>query len=75
MAHRPIMEDRRDFRAFLGAMRAAPGFWLRVLAVAFFAGSLATTKGIKAAIEAVLLGVVVLVGVGYPLFRRRGRLP
>lgn len=69
------MEDRRDFRAFLAAVRAAPGFWLRVLAVVFFAGSLATTKGIKTTVGAVLLGVVVLVCVGYPLFRRRGRLP
>jgi hypothetical protein len=56
-------------------MRASSGFWFRILAVAFFAASLIVTKGAKTAVEALLIGAVVVVVIGYPIFRRRGRVP
>lgn len=70
------MRDRNDrsIRAFLRAIRAAPGFGLRVVAMTGFALSMAAAKGVRAMIGALLLGAVLGFVVGYALFRRSGRI-
>ena len=68
------VDDRsRSSGAFLRAIRAAPGFWLRVTVTASFALSLWVTEGPRPVLVAVCIGAGVALVVGYPLFRRRGR--
>jgi hypothetical protein len=70
-----VVPADRSFLAFGAAIRATPGFWLRVIATASLALALAATKGVCTAAAALLIGLAVLVAIGYPLFRTRGRLP
>ena len=58
----------QDFAAFLSSMRRTPGFGLRVASVGFLAASLALSKGVRTMIEALVLGVAVVVFIGYPCF-------
>jgi hypothetical protein len=74
-SRQPVEHGSGSFRAFLRAMREAPGFWFRLCALALFGVSLTVTNGVRTAVEALLLGGLVLVVIGYPLFRKRGRVP
>jgi ABC-type dipeptide/oligopeptide/nickel transport system permease subunit len=69
------MRGDRTVRAFLTAIRASPAFGMRVAATLAFAVSLVLTKGFATAIFALVLGAVLGLVIGYPLFRRRGRVP
>lgn len=60
--------------AFLRAIRAEPGFGLRLIAAAAFALGLLLAKGFIAVLIALATGVALGVVIGYPYFRGRGRL-
>lgn len=64
----------RSFGAFLRAIRDAPGFSARVAGTTALALSVTLGKGWTTAAWATATGIVVLVLIGYPRFRRRGRL-
>ena len=70
-----MIDDSRSLRAFAAAIRNSPAFWLRVASLLFFTLALAETEGVKTAVEALLLGAIVVMAIGYPLFRKRGRVP
>lgn len=65
----------RSFSAFLRAVRETRVFWLRTAAVATLGTSLLVTKGVLTTITALVIGVLIGVLVGYPLFKKRGRVP
>jgi hypothetical protein len=65
----------RSFRAFLRAIREEPGFGLRLASVGFGSTALAFDEGIETVVIALLAAAVAVVGLAYPYFRRRGRLP
>lgn len=60
--------------AFLRAIRSSPTFWIQTLAVCSFALASAIRGGFATMLLWAGVGVCILVGVGYPLFRRRGRI-
>jgi hypothetical protein len=64
----------RSFRAFLRTANTEPGARLRLVSVAAFALSLFLTKGLVAVLIAGVAGFAIGVAIGYPYFRRRGRL-
>jgi hypothetical protein len=65
----------RSFRSFLAAMRAVPGFEWRLAAVGVASTSLFLAEGLLPVLATVVVSGVLVVAVGYPLFRRMGRLP
>jgi len=67
------VEDR-SFRAFLRAAWEEPGRSLRLLSVLAFGLALGLRKGVIALVVALSAGAIIGCVVGYPYFRRRGRL-
>jgi hypothetical protein len=65
----------RSFRGFLEAVREEPGSCFRVLAVFCAAASLALSRGVLYMVVTLLAALPLGIGLGYPFFRRRGRLP
>jgi len=72
---RRIPSDTVSIRAFLAAIYRQPGFWLRVAGTIALFIAAAIKGGFLVAIAWTVVGLVVLFGLGYPRFRRRGRLP
>ena len=70
----PLPPQQRTLGAFLRAIRSSPTFWIQTLAVCSFALASAIKGGIVTMLLWASVGVLLLVGIGYPLFRRRGRI-
>ena len=60
---------------FFRAMRTAPAFWARTVAVMFFALAAARTYGVAAVGLTLGIGMALNVLIGYPVYRRRRRMP
>jgi hypothetical protein len=67
--------DARGIRAFASAIRTAPWVLVPCLFGDLPRDRLGDGERVKTAVEALLLGLVIVACVGYPLFRKRGRLP
>jgi hypothetical protein len=71
----PVPRGERTFRAFVWAIRTRPGFQFKVLATAAFGLGVVLKSGVLVMLAWGGGGVALGVAIGYPLFRRSGRVP
>lgn len=69
-----MSDDDRSLRAFFRAIRGQPGFWAQVAGTAAFGTASAIRSGIIVALLLLAVGIGLMVGLGYPRYRRRGRI-
>jgi hypothetical protein len=68
-------DSPRTLLSFLQAIRAQPGFWFKVIALGAFGASVVIKSGFVVAV-AILVGCIIVgVLIGYPIYRRTGRVP
>ena len=68
------MDGDRSIRAFTRAIRESPGFGLRVVSTLALTAALLLSKGWKPTLVAIGIGLLLMIGLGYPRFRRRGSI-
>jgi hypothetical protein len=73
LPQRPLFAKSRGYRAYLGAIRAQPGFPYRVLSLVAFSVSLAVSKGAIYAGLVVAASLIAVATVGFVYWRRCGR--
>ena len=70
-----VRRSNRTLVSFFAAIRARPGFKLKLGSIAALGLSVALRSGVLVAV-AILVGSLVLgIAIGYPLYRRTGRVP
>lgn len=69
-----VPPGERTFGAYLRAIHSAPTFRVQTLAVFVFGLGVVIRSGVLVMLMWLGIGLAILVVLGYPLFRRRGRI-